>query len=109
KAKASPRHKKVWLQIGLAAFGFGNIMLMSLPFYFGLDSFNGPWFKALAGWLSLAMALPVVTYSAADFWRAAWLGLRQRALTLEVPIAFGLAAIYLSSIIAVATHRGPGY
>ncbi len=105
----SPRHKKAWLQIGLAAFGFGNIMLMSLPFYFGLDSFNGPWFKALAGWLSLAMALPVVTYSAADFWRAAWLALRQRALTLEVPIAFGLAAIYLSSLIEVAAHRGPGY
>ena len=109
KTKASPPHKKVWLQIGLAAFGFGNIMLMSLPFYFGLDSLNGPWFKALAGWLSLLMALPVVTFSAGDFWRAAWLGLRQRALTLEVPIALGLGAIYLSSIIEVAAHRGPGY
>jgi len=105
----SPLHKRTWLQIGLAAFGFGNIMLMSLPFYFGLDTFNGPWFKSLAGWLSLAMALPVLTYSASDFWRAAWLGLRQRTLTLEVPIALGLAAIYLASILEVAAHRGPGY
>ena len=109
KAKPSPVPRKMWLQIGLAAFGFGNIMLMSLPMYFGLDSLNGPWFKALAGWLSLAMALPVVTFSASDFWRAAWVGLRQRTLTLEVPIAFGLAAIYLSSFLEVAAHRGPGY
>jgi Cu+-exporting ATPase len=109
QAKRSPLIKKTWLQIGLAAFGFGNIMLMSLPFYFGLDSFNGPWFRAMAGWLSLALALPVVTFSASDFWRAAWLGLRQRALTLEVPIAFGLAAIYLSSVAEVAAQRGPGY
>jgi Cu+-exporting ATPase len=109
KAKPSPWRKKAWLQIGLAGFAFGNIMLMSLPFYFGLDSFSGPMFKALAGWLSLALALPVVTVSAADFWRAAWFSVRQRALTLEVPIALGFAAIYLSSVVEVAAHRGPGY
>jgi Cu+-exporting ATPase len=109
KAKPSPLAKKTWLQIGLAAFGFGNIMLMSLPFYFGLDTFNGPWFKALAGWLGLAMTLPVVAFSASDFWRTAWFSLRQRRLTMEVPIALGLAAIYLSSVWEVLSRRGPGY
>ncbi len=109
KAAPSPLRKKTWLQIGFAGFAFANIMLMSLPFYFGLDSFSGPWFKAMAGWLSLAIALPVVTFSASDFWRAAWLSLRQRALTLEVPITFGLAAIYLSSALDVLLRHGPGY
>lgn len=109
KTGPAPWRKKAWLQIGLAAFGFGNIMLMSLPFYFGLDSFNGPWFKQVAGWLSLSMALPVVTFSASDYWCAAWLSLRQRTVTLEVPIALGLAAIYFSSVVEVAAQRGPGY
>jgi Cu+-exporting ATPase len=109
KAQPSPWRKKAWLQIGLAGFAFGNIMLMSLPFYFGLDSFSGPWFKAIAGWLGLAFALPVVTFSAADFWRAAWLSLRQRAITLEVPIVLGLAAIYAASVFEVLAQRGPGY
>lgn len=103
------QYKKAWLQMGLAAFGFGNIMLMSLPFYFGLDSFSGPWFKLFAGWLSLVLALPVVTYSALDFWQAAWLSLRQRVLVLEVPIVIGLAALYLSSMWEVVAQRGPGY
>ena len=101
--------QKAWLQIGLAAFAFGNIMLMSLPGYFGLDTVNGPWFRAFAGWLSLAMALPVALYSAADFWRTAWAGVRQRTITLEAPIALGLAAIYGSSFYDVITHCGPGY
>ncbi len=101
--------KKAWLQIGLAGFAFGNIMLMSLPFYFGLDRFNGPWFKAVAGWLGLAMALPVVLYSAADFWRAAWAGLRERTITLEVPIALGLGALYATSAYQVISQQGPGY
>ena len=107
KTKPSPWRKKAWLQIGLAGFAFGNIMLMSLPFYFGLDSFNGPWFKAVAGWLGLALALPVVTFSASDFWRAAWLSLRQRTLTLEVPIVLGLAAIYISSVFEVLVAARP--
>ena len=109
KPKKSPPSKKTWLQIGIAAFGFGNIMLMSLPLYLGLDSFNGPWFRALAGWLGLAMTLPVVTFSASDFWLTAWISVRQRVLTMEVPIALGLAAIYLSSVWEVVMQRGPGY
>jgi Cu+-exporting ATPase len=109
KKKPSAISKRTWLQLGLAAFGFGNIMLMALPMYFGLDSANGPWFRALAGWLGLAMTLPVVTFSAADFWRTAWWSVRQRVLTMEVPIALGLAAIYLSSIWEVVSHRGLGY
>jgi Cu+-exporting ATPase len=109
RKKVSPLTKRAWLQIGIAAFAFGNIMLMSLPGYFGLDAASGPWFKAFAGWLSLAMALPVVTFSAGDFWRSAWLGWRQRTLTLEVPIVIGLTAIYLTSALDVAAHRGPGY
>ena len=109
KAQPSPWRKKAWLQIGLAGFAFGNIMLMSLPFYFGLDSFNGPWFKLIAGWLGLAFALPVVTFSAADFWRAAWFSLRQRTITMEIPIVLGLAAIYAASVFEVLAQRGPGY
>jgi len=109
KAKPSFLRRRQWLQVGLAGFAFGNIMLMSLPGYFGLDSVNGPWFKVLTGWVSLALALPVVVYSASDFWRTAWVSLRRRVLTLDVPIALGLAAIYSQSAFEVISGRGPGY
>ena len=109
KPKTSAQSKKSWLQIGVAGFAFGNIMLMSLPFYFGLDSLSGPWFKMVAGWLGLLFALPVVTFSAADFWRSAGFSVRQRVLTMEVPIALGLAAIYAASFFEVISQRGPGY
>ena len=88
---------------------WGNIMLLALPAYLGLDSASGPWFRALAGWLSLVLALPVLVYSAADFWQAAWLSGKRRMLTLDVPIALGLAAIYGQSVFAVASGRGEGY
>jgi hypothetical protein len=66
-------------------------MLISLPLYLGLDSFSAPVFKIVFGGLSLAFALPVLVFSASDYWKSAWLSLRQRVLTLDVPIALGLA------------------
>jgi len=107
--KAPRWRQRQWLQVGVAGFGFGNVMLLALPGYLGLDSLSGPWFRVLAGWLGLALALPVLVYSAADYWRAAWFSLQQRVLTLDVPIALGLAAIYGQSVFEVASGRGEGY
>jgi Cu+-exporting ATPase len=101
--------RRQWLQIGIAGFAFGNVMLFSLPVYFGLDSLSGPAFRLLFGCLSLALALPVLAFSAADYWRSALLALRQRVLTLEVPIALGLAALFAQSAAEILTGRGPGY
>jgi P-type Cu+ transporter len=109
KAKPDPARKRRWLQVGIAGFAFGNIMLLSIPRYLGLDSFSGPMFKVLFGYLSLALAAPVVFYSAADYWRSALLSVRQRVLTLDVPITAGLAALYAQSAFDVIAHHGEGY
>jgi Cu+-exporting ATPase len=101
--------KRQWLQVGVAGFAFGNIMLFSLPAYIGLDSLSGPLFRVVFGYLSLALALPVVLFSAADYWRSAVLYLRQRVLTLDVPIALGLAALYGQSAYEILSGRGEGY
>ena len=108
-----PRRKvfrqKIWLQLGLAGFAFGNIMLFSLPGYLGLDAFSGPSFERLFRYLGLVLSAPVLIYSAGDYWRSAWNAVRQRRLTLDVPIALGLAALYAQSLFEVVSHRGDGY
>lgn len=107
--KPNSLRKRQWVQIGVAGFAFGNIMLFSLPAYLGLDSFSGPIFHRLFNYVSLAFALPVVVYSAADYWKSALLSLRQRVLTLDVPITLGLAALYGQSIFEIISGRGAGY
>lgn len=109
KGATHSARKREWMQIGLAGFAFGNIMLFSIPDYFGMDSFSGPVFQKLFGWLSLALALPVVVFSAQDYWKAALLSIRQRIATLDVPIALGLAAIYLQSVYEVMVLGRGGY
>jgi Cu+-exporting ATPase len=109
KPRTDPARRRLHLQIGVAGFAFGNTMLFALSGYFGLDAFHGPAFRSLFGWLGLALALPVVAFSAADYWKGAWTGLRHRRLTLDVPIVLGVAALFLQSVWDVASGHGDGY
>ena len=101
--------RQLWVQIALAGFAFGNIMLFSFASYFGLDAFTGPGFRRMTGWISFLLALPVVTYGAMDYWRMAWTSLRQRLLNIDVPIAAGIAAIFAQSTYELFAGRGLGY
>ena len=109
KNAADPQRKRQWLQAGIAGFAFGNIMLFSIPTYLGMDSVTGHSFKGLFGYLSLLLAFPVLTYSASDYWRAAFLSFKRKALTLDVPIALGIAALYAQSAYEIFSNRGEGY
>ncbi|MEY4387002.1 MAG: hypothetical protein RLY20_2285 [Verrucomicrobiota bacterium] len=108
-AKPKPAFRKLILQLGLAGFSFGNIMLFSICLYNGLDSLGTLNFKPLFGYISLGLALPVVVYSALDYWRSAWTCLRQRILTIELPIAVGIVAIFAQSCYEVFSRTGEGY
>ncbi|MEK7780335.1 MAG: heavy metal translocating P-type ATPase metal-binding domain-containing protein [Verrucomicrobiota bacterium] len=101
--------RRLWIQLGLAGFAFGNIMLFSISAYLGLDAFAGPGFRKMVGWISFLLATPVVTYSALEYWKAAWRSLQQKLLNIDVPIAAGVAAIYLQSCYEVFSGRGDGY
>ncbi len=99
--------RSLWLKIGLAGFAFGNVMLLSMPSYLGLQA--GDALRPFFGWISFGLSIPVLAYSAADYFRHAWHGLRQRALTIEFPLAIGLTALFAQSAWEVATHTGEGY
>lgn len=104
-----PVVRRLWLQTGVAGFAFGNTMLFSIALYLGLDAFSGPGLQRMFGWLSLALSVPVVAFSARDYWVASWHALRQRAVTIDVPIAAGIVAIWCQSTWEVASGRGHGY
>ncbi|NBR87481.1 MAG: HAD family hydrolase [Proteobacteria bacterium] len=105
----NPATRRLWLQLGVAGFAFGNAMFFSLTTYFGLDAFIGPQLRVFIGWLNLLLAIPVVGFSAADYYRSAWTSLRRRLLNIDVPISGGIAAIFAQSVWEVASGRGEGY
>ena len=100
--------RSLYLKIGVAGFAFGNVMLFSIPRYA-----NGaplpPQFQEMFGVLNLAFSLPVLLYSAADYFRAAWSAARGRTITLDVPIAIGLAVLFGRSAVEILLGSGEGF
>lgn len=101
--------RRLWLQLGVAGFAFGNNMLFAIALYLGVDIVSGPAFRNLVGYISLALAVPVLLFSAQDYFRLAWQGLKQKLLTIEVPIAAGILVIFAQSAWEVLSARGVGY
>jgi len=101
--------RTLYYQLGLAAFAFGNVMLLALPDYFSWVEELQAGFGRFFGMLSLALALPVLLVSARPFWHSAWLGVRQRYINLDFPITLGLFSLFGVSIWEVLRGTGPGY
>lgn len=102
-------NRRLSYQIGVAGFCFGNSMLISFPEYFGLDEFARVSFAPLFGYLNFALSLPVFTFSAQDYFKSAWKGLRSGAIGIDVPLALGILVLFLRSTYEVFTHTGIGY
>ena len=101
--------RTLYYQLGVAAFGFGNVMLLAFPDYFSFTEGLHATFGRFFGWLSLLLALPVLLLSARGFYQSAWQGLRQRYINLDFPISLGLTALFVTSVFEVLAQRGPGY
>lgn len=97
--------RKKWYALGIAGFCFGNIMLLSFPEYLGVTE---PRLAATFQWLNLALSIPVL-HSARHWFRSAWAGLRHRHINMDLPIALGVAVLFLRSTLDIATGAGPGY
>lgn len=95
-------------KLGVAGFAFGSIMLWSFPEYLGVKNDN-PEFRSFTSWLSLAVSVPVLLYSAAEYLISAWKAVRHKSLNLDVPITIGIIALYAQSVYSIVHGDGPGY
>jgi len=103
----SVRH--VYARLAVAGFCAGNVMLLSFPEYLGLDGSVESHFARLFSYLSLALSLPVLLYSASEFFRSAWVGLRHRVMNIDVPIAIGISVLFLRSAVDITLLGQEGY
>ncbi len=100
--------KNLLLQLGVAAFAFGSVMLWTFPEYLGIDaSFEA--FRNFSAYLSLLVAIPVLIYSAQSYLKSAYHAIRTGQLNLDIPIALGIIVLFTKSAITVIQMEGSGY
>ncbi len=102
-------NKTLIYQIAIAGFSFGNVMLLSFPEYFQNDGFWLEKYKHLFRFLMFLFSLPVVFYSAKDYFISAYKGIKHKMLNIDVPIALGISVLFIRSTIEVLFDIGSGF
>lgn len=108
-SKQKDPNRKLYYQLGIAGFAFGNIMLFSFPDYLGFVDSVELSLSKLFGYLSIALALPVVFYSSQDYFKSAFAGLKQRYLNIDVPVSLGVTVLFVWSVYEIVSGTGAGY
>jgi P-type Cu2+ transporter len=99
------RRRALW-RLFVAGFGAMQVMMYAWPAYVDDGATLGADAQALMRWASLLITTPVLVFSCAPFFRGAWQDARRRRISLDTPIALGLAAAFIAS--AWSTVQGSG-
>lgn len=101
--------KSLLVKFAIAGFAFGNGMFLAFPEYIGGEDYWMEHYKGLFRTLMFLLACPVVFYSASDYYKSAWYGLKNKIVNIDVPIVLGILVLFGRSVYEIATDYGPGY
>jgi Cu2+-exporting ATPase len=91
----------------VAAFAMMQVMMYATPAYVtgpGEISANT---VQLLRWASWVLTLPVVLFSCMPFWRNAWRDLVQHRVSMDLPVAVGMALTFIVSSAGTFDPQGP--
>jgi Cu+-exporting ATPase len=109
KKTAHVSDKKLIYKLAVAGFCFGNMMLFSLPEYFAEAELLGRGFKKTFNYLNVLLALPVFFYAATDYYRSAWIAIKNKGVNMDVPIAIGIVTLFTYSLYDIFILGNEGY
>jgi heavy metal translocating P-type ATPase len=79
-------NRKSLLRIGIAGAAAGNVMMYAISLYAGA----GPEYQGAFNLLTVLFAIPAMTYSAWPFYQSSYIALKNKTLSIDVPIAMSL-------------------
>lgn len=108
-AKPKLIDRSLVFKIGVAFFGFGNIMLLSFPEYFNVDDYWMQEYKGFFRYVILLISLPVFLYSATPYYKSAWNSIKLRTFNIDIPMALGIIVMFVRSLVDIFFQDGQGF
>lgn len=93
-----------WL---VAGFCMMQVMMYAWPNYSALPGEMDALSDSILRWASWLLTLPVLLFSSQPFFAGAWRSLTQRRISMDVPVALGIALTFVISSVAVWQPQGP--
>ena len=92
-----------WL---VAGFCMMQVMMYAAPAYFSQPGDITPDIEKLLRWASWVLCLPVLIFSSQPFFASALRDLRQRRISMDLPVAIGVAVTFAVSTAATFEPQG---
>jgi Cu2+-exporting ATPase len=96
-------------RLAVAGFGMMQLMTFAVSLYAGIIQGMAADLQQFLRFVSLAVATPVVLYSAQPFFVSAWTSLRAGRPGMDVPVALSIGTAYLWSVWATVRGHGTVY
>ena len=97
-------------RLAVAGIGAMQVMMYAVALYSGAISADMPQsYRDLIRIFSALVATPVVLYSAAPFFKAAWRDIKIRQLGMDVPVSIAIGGAYAASLWATFFGSGEVY
>lgn len=93
-----------WL---VAGFCMMQVMMYAYPAYIAQPGEMTADAVQLMRWASWVLTLPVLLFSCGPFFRSAWRDLRQRRIGMDLPVALGMAIVFVVSTAGTFDPEGP--
>jgi Cu2+-exporting ATPase len=90
----------------VAVFCMMQVMMYQAPVYFAAPGTLTPDLRSLLLWAAWLLSIPVVLFSAAPMFGDALRGLRRFRISMELPVALGIAITFVASSIATFDPGG---
>ncbi len=101
--------KNLIIKLAIAGFAFGNVMLLTLPEYLDNTDFWFLHYRKFFRWIIFLLSLPVFFYSATDYYKSAWIGLKNKIINIDVPISIGIIVLFTRSCYEAYYDISSGY
>jgi len=108
-AKPEFINRSLLYKIGVAFFGFGNIMLLSFPEYFNINDLWLHEYRPFFRYFNILLALPVFLYSATPYYISAYHSIRNRTYNIDIPMALGIIVMFIRSLADILLQSGSGF
>ena len=93
------------MRLAVAGFASMNVMLLSVSVWSGASDAT----RDLFHWISAAIALPAIAFSAQPFFANAWSALRVHRLNMDVPIVLAILLALVTSLWETALSGAHAY
>jgi len=98
--------RMLW-RLSVAAMCMMQVMMYATPAYLSQPGEISAESMHLLRWASWVLSLPVVFFSCAPFFSSAWRDLRQRQVSMDLPVALGMVVTFVVSSLATFEPNGP--